>query len=161
MKFQIRGAEGFNRVYVPFITPRVVDIETQHPVSAIPWALLFYPSGARRSPWARWLSLEPLQASRFLWGKCLQSLLYSDWTLTSKMVGRRSESMASQSDEDASSLPSFPLAFFGLAANKGLWCRVCKQSTGIQELKVRFALRDGGTNVYKSVSIVDSYTNNI
>ncbi len=28
MKFQIRGAEGFNRVYVPFITPRVVDIET-------------------------------------------------------------------------------------------------------------------------------------
>ncbi len=34
MKFQIRGAEGFNRVYVPFITPRVVNIETHTSASA-------------------------------------------------------------------------------------------------------------------------------
>ncbi len=34
MKFQIRGAEGFNRVSVPFITPRDVDIETNAPTSA-------------------------------------------------------------------------------------------------------------------------------
>ncbi len=39
MKFQIRGAEGFNRVYVPFITPRVVDIETNTPTSAFPCEL--------------------------------------------------------------------------------------------------------------------------
>ncbi len=39
MKFQIRGAEGFNRVYVPFITPRVVDIETNTPASAFPCEL--------------------------------------------------------------------------------------------------------------------------
>ncbi len=45
--------------------------------------------------------------------------------------------------------------------HKGLRYRVCEQSTGIQKLKVRFALRDGGTNVQKRVSIVDSYTNNI
>ncbi len=38
MKFQIRGAEGFNRVYVPFITPWVVDIETN--ASAFPCELL-------------------------------------------------------------------------------------------------------------------------
>ncbi len=31
MKFHIRGAEGFNRMYVPFITPRAVDIETNTP----------------------------------------------------------------------------------------------------------------------------------
>ncbi len=36
MKFQIRGAEGFNRVYVPFITPQVVNIETDTPASAFP-----------------------------------------------------------------------------------------------------------------------------
>ncbi len=40
MKFQIRGAEGFNRVYVPFITPRVVDIETNTSTSAFPCELL-------------------------------------------------------------------------------------------------------------------------
>ncbi len=40
MKFQIRGAEGFNRVYVPFITPRVVDIETNTSASAFPCELL-------------------------------------------------------------------------------------------------------------------------
>ncbi len=39
MKFQIRGAEGFNRVYVPFITPRVVDIETNTPASTFPCEL--------------------------------------------------------------------------------------------------------------------------
>ncbi len=39
MKFQIRGAEGFNRVHVPFITPRVVDIETNTPASAFPCEL--------------------------------------------------------------------------------------------------------------------------
>ncbi len=35
--------------------------------------------------------------------------------------------------------------------------RVFEHSTGVQKLKVRFALRDGGTNVQKRVSIVDSY----
>ncbi len=37
MKFQIRGAEGFNRVYIPFITPRVVDKKrcTENPVSSM------------------------------------------------------------------------------------------------------------------------------
>ncbi len=39
MKFQIRGAEGFNRVYVPFITPGVVDIET-NTHSAFPCELI-------------------------------------------------------------------------------------------------------------------------
>ncbi len=39
MKFQIRGAEGFNSVYVPFITPRVVDIEANTPTSAFPCEL--------------------------------------------------------------------------------------------------------------------------
>ncbi len=39
MKFQIRGAEGFNRVYVPFITPRVVDKETNTPAFAFPCEL--------------------------------------------------------------------------------------------------------------------------
>ncbi len=39
MKFQIRGAEGFNRVYVPFVTPRVVDIETNTSTSAFPCEL--------------------------------------------------------------------------------------------------------------------------
>ncbi len=39
MKFQIRGAERFNRVYVPFITSRVVDIETNAPASAFPCEL--------------------------------------------------------------------------------------------------------------------------
>ncbi len=58
--------------------------------------------------------------------------------------------------------------FFGVGGGvsssqptQGLRYRVCEQSTGIQKLKVRFALRDGGTNVQKRVSIVDSYTNNI
>ncbi len=77
---------------------------------------------------------------------------------------RRSESTASQSDENAGSFSSFSAsaAFPWLHdPDKGLRCRVCEQSTGIQELKVRFALRDGGTNVQKRVSIVDSYTNNI
>ncbi len=40
MKFQIRGAEGFNRVYVPFITPQVVNIETDTSASAFPCELL-------------------------------------------------------------------------------------------------------------------------
>ncbi len=31
-----QGTEEFNRVYVPFITPRVVDIETNAPNSAFP-----------------------------------------------------------------------------------------------------------------------------
>ncbi len=39
MKFQIRGAEGFNRVHVPFITPQVVNIETNTPTSAFPCEL--------------------------------------------------------------------------------------------------------------------------
>ncbi len=39
MKFQIRGAEGFNRVYIPFITPRVVDVETNAPTFAFPCEL--------------------------------------------------------------------------------------------------------------------------
>ncbi len=37
MKFQIRGSEGFNRVYVPFITPQFVNIETN--TSAFPCEL--------------------------------------------------------------------------------------------------------------------------
>ncbi len=38
MKFQMSGSEGFNRV-VPFITPRVVDIETDAPTTAFPCEL--------------------------------------------------------------------------------------------------------------------------
>ncbi len=63
---------------------------------------------------------------------------------------RRSESTASQSDENASSLSSFSasVAFPRLRdPDKGIRCGVCEQSRGIQELKVRFALREGGTNV--------------
>ncbi len=72
-----------------------------------------------------------------------------------------SESTASQSDENASSF-SASAAFPQLRdPDNGLRYRVCEQSTGIQKLKVRFALHDGGTNVQKRVSIVDSYTNNI
>ncbi len=40
MKFQIRGAEGFNRVQIPFITPQVFDKETNAPTSAFPCELL-------------------------------------------------------------------------------------------------------------------------
>ncbi len=75
-----------------------------------------------------------------------------------------SESTASQSDENASSFSSFSASAASPRfrnPHKGLWYGVCEQSTGIQKLKVRFALRDGGTNVQKRVSIVDSYTNNI
>ncbi len=39
MKFQIRGAEVFNRVYVPFITPQDVNIETDTPASSFPCEL--------------------------------------------------------------------------------------------------------------------------
>ncbi len=39
MQFQIRGAEGFNRVQIPFITPRVVDKETNAPTSDFPCEL--------------------------------------------------------------------------------------------------------------------------
>ncbi len=75
-----------------------------------------------------------------------------------------SESTASQSDENASSFSSFSAsAAFPRLRNpdKELGCGVCEQSTSIQKLKVRFALRERGTNVQKRVSIVDSYTNNI
>ncbi len=34
-----QGAEGFNRVEIPFITPRVVDKETNTPTSAFPCEL--------------------------------------------------------------------------------------------------------------------------
>ncbi len=39
MKFQIRGAKGFNRVYDPFITSQVVVIEANAPPSAFPCEL--------------------------------------------------------------------------------------------------------------------------
>ncbi len=58
--------------------------------------------------------------------------------------------MASQPDEDSSSLPSSSAMFLSsrsCGTDKGLLCGVCKQTTGIQELKVWFALHDGGTNV--------------
>ncbi len=43
--------------------------------------------------------------------------------------------------------PLFRLRFCGRAAQTKGSDAVCEQGTGIQELKVRFALRDGGTNV--------------
>ncbi len=75
-----------------------------------------------------------------------------------KWLKRRSESTASQSDENASSFPSSLVSASAASPrfrnpHKELWCRVHEQSTGIQKLKVRFALRDGGTNVQKRVSI--------
>ncbi len=39
-EISVQGAEGFNRVYVPFITPQVVNIETNTPTSAFPCELL-------------------------------------------------------------------------------------------------------------------------
>ncbi len=170
MKFQIRGAEGFNRVYVPFITPRVGDIETNTPASAFPCELF-------RSVWM--MHGEARELDGWVWNHCRHpgfceannaavpcfSLVWDahpqftkfvvQWLNVSQQNGwkRRSESMASQSDEDASSLPSFPLAFFrSCRPDEGLRCGVCEQSTGIQELEVRFTLRDGGTNV-KSVCL--------
>ncbi len=65
--------------------------------------------------------------------------------------------MASQSDEDTSSLPSFSAAFPSLrscGSDKGLRCCVCKQSAGIQELKVRFPMCDGGADFQMCVSVV-------
>ncbi len=62
------------------------------------WAPLLYPSGARRSLWARWLSLslslrqitQQSLVSRWyeMRARSSQNLLSSDWTLASKIVGR-------------------------------------------------------------------------
>ncbi len=165
MKFQIRGAEGFNRVYVPFITPRVVDIETNTPASAFPCELFCS---------IRAVQGEARELDGWVWNHCRHpglceanntavpcfSLVWDarpqftefviQWLNVSQQNGweRRLESTASQSDENASSLSSFSAVFTrSRGPDKGLWCGVCEQSTGIQELKVRFALRDGGTNV--------------
>ncbi len=78
-----------------------------------------------------------------------QSLLSSDWTLASKMVGsggRRGRHLSLT--RTPALFPLFRRRFLGpCGPDKGLWCGVCKQSAGVQELKVRFALRDEGTNV--------------
>ncbi len=50
MKFQIRRAEGFNRVQIPFITPRVVDKETNAPTSAFPCELFRSVRAVHREP---------------------------------------------------------------------------------------------------------------
>ncbi len=152
MKFQIRGAEGFNRVYVPFITPRVVDIETDAPTSDFPRELF-------RSVQA--MHGEARELDGWVWNHCRHPgfceannaavpcfLLVWDarpqftefvvqWLNVSQKNGweRRSEGTASQSDEDASSLPSFPLS---CGPDQGHWCRVSEQGTGIQELHVWF-----------------------
>ncbi len=101
MKFQIRGAEGFNRVQIPFITPRVVDKETNAPTSAFPCELFrsvraenpvssMAESGTtadihvsvrqimQQSLVSRWYEMRARNS---------QSLLSSDWTLANKMVG--------------------------------------------------------------------------
>ncbi len=50
MKFQIRGAEGFNRAQIPFITPRVVDKETNAPTSAFPCELFVLSEWCMENP---------------------------------------------------------------------------------------------------------------
>ncbi len=178
MKFQIRGAEGFNRVYVPFITPQVVNIETNTSTSAFPCELLcsiraVHGEARELDGWVWNHSRHPgfceannaaVPCFSLVWDARPQfTEFFIQWLNVSQQNGwkRMSESTASQSDENASSF-SASAAFPQLRdPDKRLWCGVCEQSTGIQKLKVRFALRDGGTNVQKRVSIVDSYTNNI
>ncbi len=167
MKFQIRGAEGFNRVYVPFITPWVVDIETNTPASAFPCELLcsiraVHGEARELDGWVWNHSRHPgfceanntaVPCFSLVWDARPQFTEFViQWLNVSQQNywERRSESTASQSDENASSFSSFSAsaAFLRLHdPDKGLRLRVCEQSTGIQELKVRFALRDGGTNV--------------
>ncbi len=79
MKFQIRGAEGFNRVYIPFITPRVVDIETNAPTFAFPVSLFVLSERCTEKPVSSMAESEPLQTSRFLWENNAAFPLVSRW----------------------------------------------------------------------------------
>ncbi len=65
------------------------------------------------------------------------------------MVGRGGRKARRLSLTRAPALfPLFRRRFLGRAAQaKGSDACVCEQSTGFQELKVQFALRDRGTNV--------------
>ncbi len=146
---------------------QVVDIETNAPTSAFPCELF-------RSVQA--MHGEARELDGWVWNHCRHpgfceannaavpcfSLVWDartqftefviQWLNVSHQNGweRRSKGTASQSDENASSLPSFPATFLSswlCVPDKGLWRGVCEQSTGVQELKVRFALRDGRTDV--------------
>ncbi len=104
MKFQIRGAEGFNRVYVPFITPWVVDIETNPPPLLFPVSTFALSERCTEKPVSsmaesgtiadiqvsvRQITQQSLVSRWYeMRARSLQSLLSSDWTLASKMVGR-------------------------------------------------------------------------
>ncbi len=163
-KFQIRGAEGFKSVgsfhhttscwyrnkrphlFFPVSFFVLSERCTENPVSSMAESgtiadiQVSVRQITQQSLVSRWYEIR---------ARSSQSLLSSDWTLASKMVGRGGrKARCLKSDEDASSLPSFPPVFPRLCgSDKGFWCRVCEQGTGIQELKVRFALRGGGTNV--------------
>ncbi len=151
MKFQIRGAEGFNRVQMPppllFPVSSFVLSErcTENPVSSMA------ESGTtadihvsvrqimQQSLVSRWYEMRTRNS---------QSLLSSDWTLANKMVGsggRRGRRL---------SLTRTP-ALFPLFRRRFLGLDHAAQTKGSD------ALRDEWTNVQKHVSIVDSYTNNI
>ncbi len=105
MKFQIRGAEGFNRVYVPFITPWVVDIETNTPPPLLfPVSSFVLSERCTEKPVSsmaesgtiadiqvsvRQITQQSLVSRWYeMRARSSQSLLSSDWTLASKMVGR-------------------------------------------------------------------------
>ncbi len=154
MKFQIRGAEGFNSV--GFFHHTTSCWYRNRRLCFSLWALLLYPSGARRSPWARWLSLcrhPGLCEANNAAVPCFSLVgdarpqfteFVVQWLYISQQNGwkRRSKGTAFQSD---SSL--FPEAFpRSRGPDKGLWCGVCKQSAGIKELKVWFPMCDGGAD---------------
>ncbi len=175
MKFQIRGAEGFNRVYVPFITPWVVDIKKHPPPLLFPVSSFVLSERCTEKPVSsmaesgtiadiqvsvRQITQQSLVSRWYeMRARSSQSLLSSDWTLASKMVGRGGRK-ARHLRTRTPAFPSFPASSACRFRNphNGFRCRVCEQSIGIKKLKVRFALLDGGTNVQKRVSIVDSYT---
>ncbi len=143
MKFQIRGAEGFNRVQIPFITPRVVDKETNAPTSAFPCELFHS---------VRAVHGEPSKLDGWVWNHCRHpcfceannaavpcfSLVWDarpqfaefvvQWLNVSQQNGWewRSEGTVSESDKDSGSLSPFPAVFprsWPCGPDKGLLMR--------------------------------------
>ncbi len=181
MQFQIRGAEGLIECRFLSSHHELLIKKQTPPTSDFPCELF-------RS--VRAVHGEPRKLDGWVWNHCRHpcfceannaavpcfSLVWNarpqfaefvvQWLNVSQQNGWewRSEGTASKSDKDSGSLSPLSAAFpqsWPCGPDKGLWCGVRKQSAGVQELKVRFALRDKGTNVQKRVSIVDSYTNNI
>ncbi len=121
--------EGFNRVYIPFITPRVVDVETNAPTFAFPCELFHsiravYGEARKLDGWVWNHCRHPgfceannaaVPCFSLVWDARTQFTEFViQWLNVSQQNGweRRSKGTASQSDKNASSLPLFQLRFF-------------------------------------------------